>query len=248
MERVAFLIEESGIRIPCLLNPETLVLRRWAGLRQLRHGRGTLTGSNSTDDPVVWTGGGATELRLDLLFDVGLDLATPRADDVRALTKPLWDLTENLSAMDGSSRPPVIRFVWGKAWNIRSVVAAIAERLELFDALGNPGRSWLRMRLLRVSESAAPEGGSDHERLGGIPIPISPEAPGPEPIDIQEILPAPEGEAGADPRLLPELAFRYLENPGQWRWIASASGVDDPLNVEPGTQLRIPKAQGSKRA
>ena len=31
MERVAFLIEEANERLGCLLNPETLVLRRTAG-------------------------------------------------------------------------------------------------------------------------------------------------------------------------------------------------------------------------
>ena len=31
MERVAFLIEETGERIACLLNPESLVVRRIAG-------------------------------------------------------------------------------------------------------------------------------------------------------------------------------------------------------------------------
>ena len=33
MERVAFLIEETNERLRCLLNPETLVLRRTAGVR-----------------------------------------------------------------------------------------------------------------------------------------------------------------------------------------------------------------------
>ena len=28
MERVAFLVEDTGERIPCLLNPESLVVRR----------------------------------------------------------------------------------------------------------------------------------------------------------------------------------------------------------------------------
>ena len=33
MEHVAFLIEESGATLRCLLNPETLIVRRLAGVR-----------------------------------------------------------------------------------------------------------------------------------------------------------------------------------------------------------------------
>ncbi len=36
MERVAFLIEETGERIGCLLNPDSLVIRRSAGVQPRR--------------------------------------------------------------------------------------------------------------------------------------------------------------------------------------------------------------------
>ena len=36
MERAAFLIEDTNQRIGCLLNPESLVMRRVAGLRRAR--------------------------------------------------------------------------------------------------------------------------------------------------------------------------------------------------------------------
>ena len=51
MERVAFLIEETGQRLECLLNPETLVLRRTAGVAPRRSTTGRVTGAGMTDDP-----------------------------------------------------------------------------------------------------------------------------------------------------------------------------------------------------
>ena len=36
MERVAFIVERTGERIDCLLNPDTVVVRRSAGLRESR--------------------------------------------------------------------------------------------------------------------------------------------------------------------------------------------------------------------
>lgn len=239
MERVAFLIENSGERIACLLNPESLVLRRWSGVKPLRSPTGSLT-AGTGDDPLILTGGGTTELRLDLLFDVGLDAATPKISDVRFLTKPLWDLTENRTGIEGRALQPVARFVWGKSWNIRGLVASMAERLEQFDALGNPGRSWLRMRFLRVPEPPHRAGAAEDVTLEGPTLPLLPE---PSPTDRgepQELVPAPSGEGGSDAALLPELAFRYFGNAQNWRRIAWSSGVDDPIQVAPGTPLRVP--------
>ena len=207
MERVAFLIEEGGEQLDCLLNPETLVMRRLAGLQPRRAASGTLTGRGLTDDPMLFTGGGRTELTLDLLFDVTLaGLSTP-TDDVRSRTRPLWDLAENRSTGSSQRRPSRVRLIWGKSWNIPCVVLAVAERLEYFTEGGTPRRSWLRLRLLRVEDErrdrteripstaslpseervlAAPQAGA-HSIIGGAPALALPEtvdlAPLPE-IDI----------------------------------------------------------------
>src|SRR6267143_1807590 len=139
MERVAFLIESTGARIGCLLNPETVSVRRWAGVRPRRSLAGALRADALADDPVLFTGGGTTELELELLFDVGLAGSSVKVTDVRNLTLPLWRLAENGQVTDGELRPDVIRFVWGKAWNVPAVVAAVAERY-----FGDPG-AWKRI-------------------------------------------------------------------------------------------------------
>ena len=72
MERVTFLVERTGERIPCLLNPEMLEVRRSAGLVRRRGAGGGVIGNPRTDDPLVATGGGVTEYELRLLFDVDL--------------------------------------------------------------------------------------------------------------------------------------------------------------------------------
>lgn len=182
MERVAFLVERTGERIPCLLNPESVVARRYAGIRPAGAPGTRLTGTDLSDDPLVFTGGGRTELELDLLFDTSLlpgpvtapqaapnppaaaALAAPgsaptavaRPDmpiDVRTLTGPLWRLAENAAAAGEFGAPPLARFVWGRSWNVLGVICAIAERVEQFDVEGTPSRSWLRLRMLRVPES-----------------------------------------------------------------------------------------------
>ena len=57
MERVTFLLDETAQRISCLLNPDSLVLRRTAGARTRTLLGGRLTGTGLADDPLLFTGG-----------------------------------------------------------------------------------------------------------------------------------------------------------------------------------------------
>jgi hypothetical protein len=249
MERVAFLIESTGERIGCLLNPNTLVVRRSAGISQRRAAGSHLTGVGLTDDPLLFTGGGRTELDLELLFDVSLAGPDNPADDVRQLTTPLWQLAENRAsgpAADSLRRPPLVRFVWGKSWNVPGVVAAISERLEQFDGSGLAQRSWLTMRLLRVEE---PPAADTAERAPQPPPELpSPSAAPEADVQVHQVLGT--GAGPGEPQQsesLYEVAFRYYGNPGMWRLIAAYNGIADPLRVPAGTVLRIP-AQGPPTA
>ena len=52
MERVTFLIEKDNQRISCLLNPQTVVIRRSAGVKRRAILGGALTGHNMADSPL----------------------------------------------------------------------------------------------------------------------------------------------------------------------------------------------------
>src|SRR4051812_47619722 len=138
MERATFLIESTGEQIGCLLNPESLVVRRVAGIRSRRSIGVSATAAALRDDPLVFTGGGTTELTLQLLFDVSVPGSTIQTGDVRDLTGPLWRLSESSSVADGVLQPEVVRIVWGKVVNVAAVVVAVAERLEHFSDSGAP--------------------------------------------------------------------------------------------------------------
>lgn len=230
MERVAFLIEQTNERLSCLLNPETLTIRRVSGVRQRQSTSGQLTGAEMSDDPLLYTGGGRTEIELDLLFDVTLTGSTLETDDVRNLTAPFWNLSENRGM--GYAQPPVFRVIWGKYWNIPVVVAAVSERLENFTPDGAPGRSWLRMRLLRVREPAAQ------------PAPAA-ESDEPPSLDAVETELAPERlqyyEVSGGDRL-DEIAAQFYGVPGYWRVIAEFNGLADPFQLQAGMVLVIPPA------
>lgn len=245
MERVAFLIEETGERIACMLNPEDLVVRRLAGVRPRRSSGGALTGAGLADDALLFTGGGTTELHLNLLFDVALSGSSTKAKDVRDLTFPLWQLAENAADEQNYGRPPLVRFVWGKSWNIPGIVSAVAERLDYFAPGGEPLRSWLSMRFLRVAESSSALL-ADQRSARAITLP-------------EELPSQPSTQTGTAPiqasaaefrvhqmaldERLDQLQLKYygdLGHPSLWRWLAMYNSIVDPLHIEPGTLLQIP--------
>src|SRR5689334_11541338 len=107
MVRVGFVIEATGQTMECLLNPISLVVRRTAGIVPERAPSGLFARTPATDYPLLYTGGGTTELDLELLFDAPLHAsmkaqnagAAPAAPakepDVRDLTAPFFNLSEN---------------------------------------------------------------------------------------------------------------------------------------------------------
>ncbi|MEM7077154.1 MAG: hypothetical protein AAF513_00875 [Pseudomonadota bacterium] len=239
MERVAFLVEENNRRIDCLLNPEHVEVKRRAGVeRNLSHG-GLVTGTALGDDPLHFTGGGETEITMNLLFDTMLveqpvaEGAVP-VEDARQLTAPLWLLSENQHQPNRFGRLNSVRLIWGKAWNVRGVIASVAERLERFDVAGRPSRAWLRLQMLRIPES--------EEITQGEVVPPDAETPSDlEAADMSlvhapaEVPDAPLASGRAD-----EVAARYYGDPSRWRLVAWANDIDDPSRVEPGRSLIIP--------
>jgi hypothetical protein len=239
MERVAFIVDETGERIDCLLNPETFEVRRLAGLRAPGAGADRLVGRGRADDPVHFTGGGRTELLLDMVFDVDLVETGAAPPDVRQLTSRLWNLAENSAQELGTGRPPLVRLVWGKSWNVPAVVAAIAERFDAFTAAGAPGRSWMRVKLVRVDEPDSATARSFDEELDRAAT-TSP--PGERPAVVEAIGDGAGGgaSAGASGVRFDLLATEAVGSPLAWRELAEANGVDNPLDVPAGQVLAVP--------
>lgn len=242
MERVAFLVEETGEQYRCLLNPEGVVLRRLAGVAERTTAGGLLAGAEIADDPLLLTGGGSTEIELDLLFDVTLGGSSVTSEDVRDLTGPLWDLAENTRWSETYGRPPLVRLVWGKGWNVPAVVTAVAERLEQFTPGGIPTRSWLRLRLRRVAEPRRPPPLPARGALAAVAAEpgLSPEAAlkVAERAEVHEVSGA-EGNGACDERL-DQLAYRYYGDPSLWRLLAAFNAIADPLHLSCGTSVQVP--------
>lgn len=241
MERVAFLIEETNERLGCLLNPDSLVMRRVAGVVPRRSAGGYFTGMGLRDDPLLYTGGGRTELELNLLFDVSLQGSSIETSDVRDLTGPLWNLAENSRSTNGHRQPPLVRFVWGKSWNIPGIVVTVAERLEQFTADGAAQRSWLHLRLWRVDEAANDAVSQGQVLPQQMPSPTDLEMP-PDSVPEDNV----QTHIVSSGERLDSIAAQYYSNqpaamvPGLWRLLASFNGLQNPFDLPAGLLLRIP--------
>ncbi|WP_064741884.1 CIS tube protein [Hamadaea tsunoensis] len=229
MERVAFLIEETGERVDCLLNPETVQVTRVAGVRARAS-----TGAGLADDPLVFTGGGRTELVLDLLFDLDFVEQQVRPTDVRALTRPLWMLSENSAVENGWVRPPKFSLFWGKAWQVSGIIVAMAERFDAFTLDGTPRRSWLRLKMVRVAEDAAAAQKGFEEELAEAGTPAA--APG------SAVIATGDGaaETGYSGVRFDLLAHDALGSPLRWRLLAEHNRIANPFEIPPGTPLAVP--------
>jgi hypothetical protein len=244
MERVAFLIEHTGQRVECLLNPDSVTVTRQAGVRARRSMGGAVTGRTVTDDSLLATGGGVTQLRLELLFDTSKVGGPKPVHDVRLLTAPLWNLAENSADDEGQGTPPLVRFVWGKGWNVPGMVSAVAERFECFNAAGMAQRSWVSLRFVRVNVppllAATPD----------IPIDqLANAASALDPEDEQLLVHRVAGEAdardeGHSSERAEQLAHRYYGNPAYWRMVATFNNLDDPARLDTGMVLKMPPLRG----
>ena len=114
-------------------------------------------------------------------------------------------------------RPPLCLVTWGEL-KFQGVVESISHRFTMFLEDGTPVRATvsLTMREARSAMQQSQENrglqSPDHAKLHAIR----------------------RGET------LQTIAAKEYDDPGEWRRIANANGIDDPFRLEPGLRLIIP--------
>jgi hypothetical protein len=154
------------------------------------------------------------------------------------MTRPIWALAENSADVDRQRRPPSVRFVWGRAWNVPGIVTEVAERFDRFAADGSPLRSWMRLVFVRVGQSADEEGGENDELARRLP-PVDLTAP---PVDALAVY----GDGSTDrsaraagggrivtevpPGELGRLSMEAFGTPLLWKALLEYNRIDDPAH------------------
>ena len=161
------------------------------------------------------TGNAATIEFGELLFDCFDERQNVYTAHVAAL-EALLKVQENLH------RPPRVLFAWGSGWGSNATVGQINTGLWFVTGLdvnytmflpdGTPVRAVCKLTLTEVPKDA--------------PVKNSP--------DTAHVHLVHRGDT------LQGISFREYDDPTQWRRIAEANGIDDPLQLRPGQRLLIP--------
>lgn len=210
----AYLETETGTTIDCMFNPDKFAFSM----------------SNQWEsDPVPgkatpqkrFAGGGSGSFSLSLVFDT-TGTGAPVTDFTNKLVK-LMAIDTSLSGYDeakNNGRPPWVKFRWGTALHtFKAIITSLSVSFTYFTSDGVPLRANAEMSLEQYEPDA--NWGNQNPTSGT-----------PKPHRTHQI------QVGDS---LDRLAARYYGDSTQWRQIASANGLLDPLDIQPGRLLAIPE-------
>jgi nucleoid-associated protein YgaU len=205
---------EGGDKIECLFNPKDYTVTKTNNWKaEAKQGATAATPS--------FTGGTPWAMTLQLLFDSSL--LKPKLT-VKQVSQKLFDAmnaTRGEGAGTGgkadTKRPPTITFQYG--WfSFVAVVTNLSVQYTLFMPDGEPIRAEVKLSLMRY-EIDGLKGQNPTTRA--------------------------EGGLGAhlvrDGDSLASIAYRFYGEATQWRAIAEANGIDDPLCLRSGRTLSVPR-------
>jgi hypothetical protein len=212
-QQKAFLETEKGDKLNCLFNPATLTMAR----------------SNSWGEAGVpghgvpsldFNGGNPGTMSFELTFDGTAD-GRPVTVHTDKLLK-LMEIDPSLPGHDESTnngRPPWVRFHWGDLHSFKAVIESINLNFTYFSASGVPLRvkADLSLRQFEAENAFGPQ---------------NPTSGTPTPHRTHQVQP---GET------LDRIAASHYGDPTRWPLIARANAIEDPLAVEPGSILAIPR-------
>jgi len=148
-----------------------------------------------------------------LTLELFFDTTDSLIPDVRVLTELLVGLT---SLNPETHAPPRLLFLWGSLV-FPCVLESVAQKFEQFNTLGLPQRARLNVTLKGFDLLA--------DLLAKIPL-LS--------ADRTKHVVFTSGMT------LQQVAAREYNDPRQWRPIAEANDIDNPLRISAGTELKIP--------
>ena len=204
---------DSGERFECLFNPNEYTYSK--------QNHWLPGGGAGHDTPMFeFEGGLPITLQMQLFFDT-----FAAREDVRARhTENLWRLMlvspELRDAKTQKSRPPMVRFQWGKTWSFDAVITSIAQRFTLFLDDGTPVRAMLDVSFQQIRDDAQ----------------LKPQNPTSGGEGGQRIWTVRAGDT------LAWLAYKVYGDPLRWQPIAEANQLGNLRRLRPGTELEIPNA------
>jgi len=208
----AVLTGSDGSELACQFNPSTLQVTKTS------HWNAQPTRGSRTTPRPQFVGTGPEVLTAKLLFD-GFDTWHPSATSVTDAVRKLlgWTCVPAQSYEQDTPQPPTVNFQWGNGIDFTGFLQQVQIVYTMFaPADGTPLRAIATISLHSI------------------------------PDDPQGTNPTSGGISGRRSALLEDcdglaaIAYREYGDPGLWRGLAIANGIEDPARIPVGTRLLVP--------
>jgi nucleoid-associated protein YgaU len=164
-------------------------------------------------------GGQPREMALQLLLDATLLTPQVSVKEVSGKLFEAMNASKNEGGAKNKARPPTLTFTWG-AFSFQGVAKSLTVQYQLFRPDGEPIRADVKLALMQW-DVEGPAGQNPTTRSSG----------------------ALGAHVVRDGDSLASIAYRVYGDPTQWRAIAEANGIDDPLRLRSGRALSVPSLE-----
>lgn len=207
----AVLTGSDGTTLPCQFNPTTVRLSKTSSWSHQ-----PTRGAARAPRP-QFVGTGPEVLSVKLLFD-SFDTLGGQGGPVQLAIAQLldWTCVPAETYLSATPQPPTVTFLWGTGIGFTGFLQHVNAEYTMFAPDGSPLRATADIALQQIPQDAQPTNPSS----GGI-----------------------AGRRSAllgDCDCLATVAHAEYGDPGLWRAIASANGIEDPARVPAGTRLFVP--------
>jgi phage protein U len=207
----AVLSASDGTSLPCQFNPSTVQVTKSANWNSQ-----PARGSGSQPRP-QFVGSGPEVLSVKLLFDSFDKLGGTQPVVEEAVERLLsWTAVSQDAYSSGTPQPPALNFGWGTGLSFNGFLQKVNATYTMFSPDGTPLRATADITLQRFPDDQQ----GTNPTSGG--------------IAGRRCAQVGEGDS------LASIAQREYGDPGLWRALAAANGVEDPTRLREGIRLLVP--------
>ena len=209
---------EGGPTIKVLFNPTELSITK-ANTWTAETKKGT-----SFSKP-AFGGGNPREMSVNLLLDQSIPNGGMKVKDIANELLKMMDVPSGTGGGNAKAAPPHVTFKWGEVPSFKAACTSLTITFQLFDMNGTPIRADVKLALKQVEPAPTSSSNSTSR-------PTNPTTRSDGGLGVHVVR---DGDS------LHSIAHRSYGDPGRWRLIAEANGIDNPLHLRRGTALDLPR-------
>lgn len=208
---------DGGPTIKALFNPTELSITK-ANTWNAQAKKGT-----SFAKP-AFGGGNPREMAVNLLLDESLGEPGSVNKMANELLK-MMDVPSGTGGGNAKAAPPHVTFRWGDVPSFKAACTSLTITFQLFDQTGLPIRADVKLALKQVEPAPTSSSNSTSR-------PTNPTTRSSGGLGVHVVR---DGDS------LHSIANQNYGDPGRWRLVAEANGIDNPLHLRRGTALDLPR-------